>query len=848
MAILTGLKIDLNKAKPQGLYEPGPRATNFDAIKSAALAMCPSLLEFWLPGGKVRKKRYNCHDIDGGTGDNFSVCLDSGQWIDYRDPDLHGSDLISLYAELHGMKNGLEAAKGLAREIGLDPGKITRLTPEMASQHKAELEAKKQAAAEQQRAQWASTATQAQTQWGSLPPAKAENAYLQAKGITQWFPDFKEYNGVLVAPMFATWEDYQNKRPCNLQSIKCTAQGTEKRYLPGAQKGGAFLPLEEQSDGNGPVWISEGIATAASVADGIRGTGLAGLVVAAMDAGNLEPVALALRTQFPSRPILFAADNDCQWKHDVKDNKGNVIHKAGDSRPLVAGGSGNVGLVKASAAAQALGGKIAYPEMDGSACDFNDLFKAKGMAAVLEFLTRQIEPFPEVKQAIEIADQTEKRPPEWEESESIAPPAFNVLEDAAAYAPGTGFYEGPAPSYNWLFKGTFEQGAEGIFNGPPGVGKSTALTQAVFAVGTGTPWLGTWEVPNGPQRAAFLSCEDRLAELHRRSEYIRRGLTAEQKELAKENVRLMPLMGMTTLAREGSKKGRVSYYKANKEALLRFLDAFQPKFIVLDTLRRLWPLNEVDNALLTTVLSDMAYLAAERDLSILITHHNSKTKAATTIVKNHDGLKEILEPSSAAGGAAITGTVRLQITSGALSQWFANTQIEGGESLRFDGEVIAIKAAKKNVGAPEHEYLFRHDREQSGLLVPCKRKQKDDNSDVKAAQKAAAAQAELEEDTQAVVKLAVEIERGDRTRLSPSHCAEGLGKNKSRSESITNRALLLGLLEVKDGKELKAANNWRNGAQRGNVLVPTQAALDRYPVKMAPGTLPVPPDEQSSDD
>lgn len=64
-------------------------------------------------------------------------------------------------------------------------------------------------------------------------------------------------------------------------------------------------------------------------------------VAVALDSGNLEPVAKALREKFPQAQITICADND----HALKRN----------GKPY------NVGMEKAKAAALADGGKVAAP-------------------------------------------------------------------------------------------------------------------------------------------------------------------------------------------------------------------------------------------------------------------------------------------------------------------------------------------------------------------------------------------------------------------------------------------------------------------------------------------------------
>ena len=110
--------------------------------------------------------------------------------------------------------------------------------------------------------------------------------------------------------------------------------------------------------------VCEGFATGASVHEV---TGHA--VVVAFNAGNLKPVAEAIRTKHATLDIVIVADNDV--------------------RP---DGGENTGIMKATEAAAAVGAKLAVPELDGTKCDFNDLHNARGLDAVRNCLEAATKP------------------------------------------------------------------------------------------------------------------------------------------------------------------------------------------------------------------------------------------------------------------------------------------------------------------------------------------------------------------------------------------------------------------------------------------------------------------------
>jgi len=131
-----------------------------------------------------------------------------------------------------------------------------------------------------------------------------------------------------------------------------------KDYLKGGRKRGGFHPLGKISGAN-RVLIGEGLATVATVhaVDGAP-------AVAAMDAGNLSAVALAVRKLAPDAEIILLADNDI---------------KPDGSNP---------GLKAATEAAQAVGGRVAVPELDGQKCDFWDVWQQRGADGVRDQLAK----------------------------------------------------------------------------------------------------------------------------------------------------------------------------------------------------------------------------------------------------------------------------------------------------------------------------------------------------------------------------------------------------------------------------------------------------------------------------
>jgi hypothetical protein len=90
----------------------------FNELAEALLSRIDTLVPAWLPGGVTRGHEYVCGSLQGGSGASCSINLTTGQWADFA-TDEKGSDLISLYASMHGLTMG-KAALQVARDEGLE--------------------------------------------------------------------------------------------------------------------------------------------------------------------------------------------------------------------------------------------------------------------------------------------------------------------------------------------------------------------------------------------------------------------------------------------------------------------------------------------------------------------------------------------------------------------------------------------------------------------------------------------------------------------------------------------------------------------------------------------------------
>ena len=187
---------------------------------------------------------------------------------------------------------------------------------------------------DEQRKRQLKTAKLAQHWWRSARPADPDHAYLIAKGIRPH--GLRQRGDELLVPLYA------GGVLVNLQRI---APDGDKRFLFGGRIKGAYSPMGRITPGK-PLCICEGWATGATLHE-------SGYTVAcAMNAGNLKPVALALRAEYHTAEIIIAGDDDRQTE-------------------------GNPGRTAANTAAAACGGLVTFPEWPADApltlSDFNDL-------------------------------------------------------------------------------------------------------------------------------------------------------------------------------------------------------------------------------------------------------------------------------------------------------------------------------------------------------------------------------------------------------------------------------------------------------------------------------------------
>lgn len=203
------------------------------------------------------------------------------------------------------------------------------LSPQEKANHKRRMdEAQKKREAEEEKRR-SMAREKAQSIWVSSSPASNMHAYLVKKGVKSY--GIKVFKESLVVPMRDTGGV--------LHSLQFIDDKGGKRFLSGGRKRGCYFAIGVPTD---TLCIAEGYATAARI---YEATGHACAV--SFDAGNLSPVAKALRSKFPEMEITLCADNDANTQD-------------------------NPGVTKAREAAASVGALLSVPPIVG---DFNDFFR-----------------------------------------------------------------------------------------------------------------------------------------------------------------------------------------------------------------------------------------------------------------------------------------------------------------------------------------------------------------------------------------------------------------------------------------------------------------------------------------
>lgn len=388
----------------------------------------------------------------------------------------------------------------------------------------------------------------ARIQFQQAKPAPQNHPYLLKKNVPVLGLHFM--NDALVVPM----RDAEGR----FVTLQWIYPNGGKKFFPGAPKKGAFYSVAlDCINPQLPILIAEGYATMATIHE------LTGYpCVAAMDCGNLYPVAEALKAKYPDNKIIFMADNDFRT-------------------------NGNPGITHAMEANRKLNlnGVIApefNPDDDGS--DWNDFTRIYGEDKAKLILQKKIRYCCLSKSRQELS--------------------LRVEEINAQVLRKTVF-----PPVKWAVEGFLPSGCT-ILAGSPKVGKSILALHLAVGVAIGGIVLSKIQVEKG--EVLYLALEDNLRRLQER---------INGSDLIDDNTELDNLTLVTQVPRQH--EGGIDYLEwwieEHPNARLIIIDTLQ-KFRKLLSGKGSMYAEDYE------CISQIKSIADKFDIPILIIHHLKKAK------------------------------------------------------------------------------------------------------------------------------------------------------------------------------------------------------------------------------
>jgi RecA-family ATPase len=230
----------------------------------------------------------------------------------------------------------------------------------------------------------------------------------------------------------------------------------------------------------------------------------------------------------------------------------------------------------------------------------------------------------------------------------------------------------PVPRRQWLVEGLIPIGSVSMLSGDGGQGKSLIAQQLMTAIATGQDWLG-YSVKR--VRVFGLFCEDPMTELQIRQADINRHYRVEMADLG-EDVTMASRADQTSyLCRfENRFDGRMQATPLWHDLVARVRD-FGAQLVILDTVRKTFGGNEINDRQVTAYMIQLKRLAIQIGGAILLTAHPS-----------NDGISS---GSGLAGNRAWHNEAR--------SRMYLT---DAGKNAEDKPDVRVLRVRKANYGAP----------------------------------------------------------------------------------------------------------------------------------------------------
>ncbi|WP_051170835.1 toprim domain-containing protein [Spongiibacter marinus] len=212
----------------------------------------------------------------------------------YAQPDKPKSH--SSWYVFFGSPNGVAGVVGdwrTGQSLNVSTWLDNKLTQADIEASKAMMAEARERAKKARKAEQHAAARRAQVIWNNSHPAAPGHPYLTSKCIGPC--GLRETAGNLIVPV----TDIDGV----LWSIQTISSRGEKRFLSGGRIKGCMYWVEGRS--KGPIYVAEGLATAASVRAYTGRT-----TACAFNAGNLPAVTMKIKEKHPNIQLIVVADND----------------------------------------------------------------------------------------------------------------------------------------------------------------------------------------------------------------------------------------------------------------------------------------------------------------------------------------------------------------------------------------------------------------------------------------------------------------------------------------------------------------------------------------------------------
>lgn len=242
--------------------------------------------------GEPNARLSNARELRWGRHGSLVVDLARGCWHDFEAGT--GGGVLALVSRETGARTTAECLRWL-RGAGLLPGEAGPFTRSDLAERAAERERARAERARSERGQHLAAAERALRIWNAAKPASPACGYLRRKHVEPH--DAREHRGLLCLPVV----DFERA----LWSLQFIEADGAKRLLKGGRKAGNFIPVSEPAE-PARLLLCEGWATGATLAEHEPGA----LVLAAIDAGNMEAVAMGVCDRWPNLPVVICGDAD----------------------------------------------------------------------------------------------------------------------------------------------------------------------------------------------------------------------------------------------------------------------------------------------------------------------------------------------------------------------------------------------------------------------------------------------------------------------------------------------------------------------------------------------------------